>query len=452
MSSRTALLGRLAASTTAIGVAAAGALTLSAAPAAAAPKRIETPYAYQAWAYGTRVVAGSEQGAVGSGPTVRSLLGCTKVAPKQSYKNGLAQLGDNSMFSAAAVVSRAETYRRPARKVFGSRSHNQVADVVIGAADGPQLVVGSLRATANTYARNGKFGGGGNVSFLKLDVRGELPEQLDGPAQELVDAFDDNLNGAVKTVLEEARAAGVPVVIPGIGEISLGESYKRVNRRAVSVRTYALRVKLENGSVANIGHAFSRVRRDVPESVFSGRAHATEATMLQGNVRLGRLANIPLPCPGTNGRWTSVSEAGVNLPGAARLSGLRSQAFGVERSNGRTIGRTRSQIADVNLGGGQVVLSGIRGQVNVVADPRGRILSRTLRGTTVGSITVNGETQRVPGPGQRLVVPGVVRVEVAQRENLGTRGVAVTAARVTMLDGSGTVVNLGNARARINRS
>ena len=106
----------------------------------------------------------------------------------------------------------------------------------------------------------------------------------------------------------------------------------------------------------------------------------------------------------------------------------------------------------MNLGGGQVVLSGIRGQVNVVADARGRIVSRTLRGTTVGSITVNGETQRVPGPGQRLVVPGVVRVEVAQRENLGTRGVAVTAARVTMLDGSGTVVKLGNARARINRS
>ncbi|MGH3370193.1 MAG: hypothetical protein ACRDPR_09335, partial [Nocardioidaceae bacterium] len=73
------MLGRAAASITALAVAAAG--LLAATPAQAATARATTPFAYLGSAYGTQVSVGDpQQGGLASGRTAWSTLACTTMA------------------------------------------------------------------------------------------------------------------------------------------------------------------------------------------------------------------------------------------------------------------------------------------------------------------------------------------------------------------------------------
>jgi hypothetical protein len=76
-------------------------------------------------------------------------------------------------------------------------------------------------------------------------------------------------------------------------------------------------------------------------------------------------------------------------------------------------------------------------------------LVRSARGTQVGTITANGQVQTFPRTGV-LEIPGVARLErrvVTRSRN----GITVVALRVTLLDGSGAVIDLGEASLRITR-
>ncbi len=95
-----------------------------------------------------------------------------------------------------------------------------------------------------------------------------------------------------------------------------------------------------------------------------------------------------------------------------------------------------------------VVIRGIVAQANVKR-AHGDVV-RNAAGTTVGEVTVNGETRSFPDT-DVLEIPGVARLErhIVRRT---TNGIQVTALRVTLLDGSGAVLNLGQARLTIRGS
>ena len=69
--------------------------------------------------------------------------------------------------------------------------------------------------------------------------------------------------------------------------------------------------------------------------------------------------------------------------------------------------------------------------------------------TRLGSITAGGKTVTFPPTGV-LEIPGVARLEqhVVSRT---AHGIKVVALRVTLLDGSGAVINLGEAALQIGR-
>ena len=65
----------------------------------------------------------------------------------------------------------------------------------------------------------------------------------------------------------------------------------------------------------------------------------------------------------------------------------------------------------------------------------------------MGAIYVNGQIQKFPETGV-LEIPGVAKIESKVVERLRF-GIGVTALRITVLDGTGAVINLGNAQFQV---
>ena len=63
---------------------------------------------------------------------------------------------------------------------------------------------------------------------------------------------------------------------------------------------------------------------------------------------------------------------------------------------------------------------------------------------------IDGEEHAIPDPGQAINVPGVAKLEFF-RTVRSKRGLQVAALRVSLLDGTGAVIDLGQARTYIAR-
>lgn len=463
MRTRTTLLGRAAAAVTAAGVALSGALVMTAAPAQAAPKRIETPFAYMGSAFGTRVMLGDPSaGGLSSGRTAWTVLGCTAMAPTRNT-NDIASVDiDNTMIRVGAVESEVTSYRRPKRKLYGSRSTTRVAGLELGPADGPRLKFGAFTTVANAFNRNGRFGGDVNIDVLEVDHVGivESTGPLGEPLAQLLDAIDDGDNQLIEQVLAQAPADGIE--IPGLGTIyPAGESRIRKGPRKAVTQAWGFQVLLENGSRVVIGRAYAKIESAHPAGVFAGQAFGLEAKVADGVLNVGRNPNQILPCVGTGGRWRTNTLTRLEGPaGSLSARALTAEVLGNPRRDGSAVARARSSVADVVLGGGAIRIEGVKGQVNVFQNRRGKVTRRNIDGTWVGAIWVdqNGdgvfqtdERHSLEAPGDELRIPGVVFLKAGVRTDLGKRGVRVHALRVELLDRTGLVLHIGTARAKILR-
>jgi hypothetical protein len=92
-----------------------------------------------------------------------------------------------------------------------------------------------------------------------------------------------------------------------------------------------------------------------------------------------------------------------------------------------------------------VVLDGIVGRPSVTRTAHH--VTRRAQGTTVGSVTANGVARDLPKSGV-IQVPGVAKLETHLVHRSRT-GLSVTALRITLLDGSGAVIDLGRAQLKV---
>ena len=454
MTSRTTLLRRAAATVTAAGVALAGTVVLAATPSQAATKKYETPFAYQGSAYGTRVSAGDpNQGGVASGRTAWSVLGCTAMAPIRNDRgSNVGKVNANEFLQVGAVTSYTSSYRRPKKKVFGSRSVNKVADITLGPEDGPRLKFAALTTTAHAYNDKGRFRAAADINLVGVDAIGIVPDgsETPGPLGDLLDAIDEADNQAVEAIIEGAGTNGID--IPGLGKIyPAGSHTTPTSARGATANAYGIRVILENGSQVNIGRAWARIQTAYPAGVFAGHAYGYEAVVGEGVAGLGRTPYQNLPCIGTNGEWRANPLAEAPQHAQLNASALKAETFGKPFRDGRAIARARASVAEISLGGGALEIQGIVGQVNVFQNKAGRVIRRTLEGTRVAAIIADGEPQEIPAPGESLEIPGVAFIKAGVRQNLGKRGVRVHALQIKLLDGTGLVLNVGTAKAKILR-
>jgi hypothetical protein len=173
-------------------------------------------------------------------------------------------------------------------------------------------------------------------------------------------------------------------------------------------------------------------------------AASTETRSEDASVESGPQPLLKMPCLGTKGETRTKSTSATEPDPSLGAYEAHTEELGTQ-SGSSAHGFTQATISSASVGSGQLLLSGIVGRVNVTRSATG--LTKDIDGTTIGSALVNGQAIALPAL-DGFEIPGLVRVDT----NITTEvrnGLDVVSVRLTFLDGSGRVTDLGHARLAI---
>jgi hypothetical protein len=412
----------IALSTAAAGSLVAGLLVAPADAGTSAPaqKRARSPYALLASGYGTKLIGG--QVPAGSSQTSFTAFGCTTVTgiTRENHEAEVAIPGGGK-------VSGIKTTIWSAKKgaTYHSFSRSTIASVVLAQSGLGKVQIGAVRSLSHAFHNATGFHAVTRTSIGQLQFvpAGGAPQTLDLPTP------------------------GQPVTVPGLATISVGSSSRKVDGHGATANATTLKVDIiPSGTTLMVGHTAARALDGVKNGVFSGFSAATRASAADDHISSGRTPLTLMPCQGTGGRLLKKTVAHADLGDQIIVDGLHSQARGTQYAH-KSVAMERGTVAKLDIGGGQLVISGVVGQANVTRPRTGRA-HVSAKGTTVGTVTANGQQKSFPDTGP-LEIPGVAKIQPRIVKRLKGGGIAVVAVRVTLLDGTGAVLDLGVAKARI---
>lgn len=414
-------LGVLAASAGLIATALTAAPTTAASPAPVARQTVKTGFALFSTGVGSVVQGG--QLPAGSDGTAFTLIGCTVRAgiAKSNYVDETTVPGLGTL---SGVRTRLWTEKKG--DVVSSYSTHRIAELVI--ADNPMgtLTLEGVRSLSRAYHDGSQFRTESETQVAKIVLT-----PATGPEQVM-----------------EIPTPGQPLVVPGLARIAVGNKVVQRITDGVRVATDALDIKvIPTDTRARIAHTATRIQKGAPFGTFRGYSAAVRARALQDNTKVGRTPLSIMPCKGTKGMVKTKSIAALDLGGQAVVRGLDSEQMARQRP-GFATGYEQGNVAKVNLGEGQLVVKAIVGKANVTRTRD--TLVRNVKGTTVGSIVANGRTYSFPDSGV-LQIPGVAKLEESVSHKI-KNGISVIALRITLLDGSGAVIDLGLAEFQIRKA
>ena len=382
---------------------------------------VATKFAYGASGFGTQVKGG--QLPAGSGMTAFRPLGCTNLAglSKENHEaaSPLAGLG-----SASVIATRVWTTK--VGNVYSSYGRNTIANVTLGDASLGTLAIKGVTSQSRAFHNATGYHATTATTVTSISF---APAGM--PAQAL-----------------PVPTPGQSVDLPGLGTLYGGSSNKYERTTGAVAKANALKVYLTaTGSTVTIGHSEASISGGITVGLFHGSSYATTAKALASNLTSGQTPLTVMPCEGTNGVIRTKKLASVNLGGQAVVGAVTSSEMGKQKV-GVAYGWEKATVAKVTLGGGQVVITGIVGKANVTRN--GSLVKSNVTGTTVGKVLVNGEEMAFPDTGI-LEIPGVAKLQRAVVTKSRT-GISVVALRVSLLDGTGAVIDLGTAKLTIKRS
>lgn len=379
-----------------------------------------TSFAFRDTGFGTRVIGG--QLPAGSETTGHAAIGCTARAGV-SHGNDVAQVDVPGLGTVSGIRTRLWTTDH--HGVTASHASHTVASVALASSPLGSLTVDAITSRSRAFHDGHGFHAvtATSVGAITLTPPGGAPAQT-----------------------FPAPTPDQPVEIPGLATIYAGQSRTSHGATGAVADAYALRVDVvPTGTSVRVAHSHAEIHGGLLRGVFGGHSAATHVTTaLDGTVSSGPQPLTLMPCQGTYGTVHRQALAHLDLGGQLVVRGATSSERASQTAD-RAHGYERGSIARLNLGGGRLVVDGIVGKASVTRTPDG--LRRSARGTQLGTVTVDGQTRTFPKSGV-LEVPGLVKLE----RHLVTRttsGLRVVALRVTLLDGSGGVVDLGVADMRI---
>lgn len=419
--------------TTVLAALATGALVASLgliAPASGAPApagasrtsaKARSDIALKASAYGTRLTGG--QVPAGSGMTAFSVISCS-VTPGIERTNEVVTANLPGAGTVSGVTTRVWTRKSGAS--LHSYSRSTTAEVVL--ADSPlgKLSIRGVTSLSHAWHNATGFHAETSSSIGKIVLTPPVgdPQEFDIPTP------------------------GTPIIVPGVAQISLGASNESTNSSAASAWAAALRVKvLATGTDLVVARSRAVAVSGVKHGRFGGYSAGTEAEVLGGVLTSGRNPLSIMPCQGTKGQTLTRSDAHVDLGGGLVVDAVSSSQWG-KRYDRRSKAWERGSVAGINLGDGALKIDAVVGKATVIRKAGGGIV-RSAAGTSIGTITANGEPQDIPID-QTIEIPGVAKLEPKVVQRLAA-GLKVIALRITLLDGSGAVIDLGVAKTTIRR-
>ncbi|KAA1427646.1 choice-of-anchor P family protein [Nocardioides antri] len=392
--------------------------------AAAAPR--PTDFGLHAMGYGTAIKGGDIP--LSSGATGYAHISCTTLAGL-NRSNGLAQVELPGLGTIETLDTKVATIKR-GKKVTSIARHS-LAGITLVETELGSLALGAVSSKAKVW-----HDGSGFHSEVDSQVAGIVLTPPGGDPQVI-----------------EIPTPGQPVEIPGLLRITLGESKVTKKPGFIFARAQALLIEiLPTKTKVKVALSRARMTDDVVNSIMSGYAAGLKGKVLNTGddtiVTLGRTPTRPIPCEGTNGEVKATKTVDLNIPSAIEVGVAQAKVFGTQWGRRRARAWAEGSIASVSLGGGQLVIEGIKGRANVKRVP-GKLV-RNTRGTATLSITADGEQHTIP-PSGVLEIPGLAKLE----ENVTTMirgGIEVVALRVTLLDGAGAVIDLGVARVQVKKA
>ncbi len=396
--------------------------TAGTAPAALAAKphhhgsqsKAATPYAFRAISYGTRVRGG--QIPASSGTTSYQSIACTNR--------------------------------------LGTAKENQVATVDLpglGQVHGVRAATGTTGRGDNvaTYSTH-------EIASLSLDVPDVLALQVKAIQASSVASHDASGYHAttdvkvahiVLTVADQPAVdlpipkLGAPVVIPGLLSISIGREKRVTTGVSAMAKAEGLVIQvIPTHTTVRVAHTATKLDKGLKRGLFFGKSNATQIKALGNLVRSGPQPLQVIPCQGTGGKVRGKSLAAVNIPGVLAVTAAGASASG-SQDKSKANGFTSAVVAHADVLNGMLVLDAIRAKAHVVRT-RHDVKVDTV-GTTIGSVLLNGQPISLDVL-DGLEIPGVLTVAT----NVVTKkkaGVEVVAVRITLLDGSGAVIDLAHA-------
>jgi hypothetical protein len=387
------------------------------------PNPASTPYAMRGWGYGTIVVGGKVPAA--SAPTGFEVFGCTNrsdiVRENHEVAATLPQLG-----TVSAVETRAWTSREG--DTVSAYAQNSIGQVVLSDSPLGTLLLDAVTTTARAFHDASGFHTETNTDLAKLRFQPPI-----GPAQTLA-----------------LPAPGRPIDIPGVATITIAHALTKADANGARAFANGLKIKLHaTDTVVRVAHAVAQIDNGATAGLFHGSSYAVGGNAAAGILDLGRNPLLKMKCPGTGGLTRTKSLAGLDLGGQVVLGAAQSQDMAQQNAR-RAWGFETSKVASLSLGGGALRIEGVVGRVNVSRSGEGlRTLKSNTDGTSLGTIFVNGQEQAFPDTGA-IEIPGVAKIEPHVVEPL-KNGLSVTALRISVLDGTGAVINLGNAQLQIRK-
>ena len=371
--------------------------------------------------YSTRVVGGGLP--AGSDKTAFQVIGCNNRAGlnKTNYE---AQVDLSPLGMASAAKTRVWTTARDG--VVSSWSRNYIANVTLGSPTQGRIILEGVTSLSRTYHNSTGFHATTrtNVASVQVAAPGADPKPAALPAP------------------------GQKLEIPGLLSLELGNRVKRSGSERAVAAADALRITvLATGTKVTLAHSAARIESGVVSGLFRGSSYGSYINALDGRVISKKTPFHLTPCQGSDGVITGKDVLQVTPDGVVvRALTARQRS---DQSANRAYAWQEGSVARVNIGNGDIVVTGIVGRANLLW-ARGEGLETRIRGTQIGTLLVNGEARSIPRF-DTLTIPGVARFE-RDLVDRNQRSIKVVALRITLLDGSGVVLNLGRAHVSFTRS
>lgn len=381
---------------------------------------VRTDFALNAAGYGTLVSGG--QVPASSDSTAYTVIGCT-VRAGLSRSNFEAQVEVPGLGTLSGVRTRVWTEKKG--QVVSSYATHSIAEVLLAEGALGSVSIEGVRSMSRAFHTGTSFRTDTDTSIARIifTPTGGAPQELAVPTP------------------------GQPVVVPGLARIAVGNTVSAKILDGVRAAADAIDIRvIPSDTRARVAHTATKIQKGAPFGTFGGYSAGTRARGLGETVRSGRTPLSVMPCKGTKGVELTRAVARVNLGDQLVVRGIdtRQRASQVKGSGK---GYELANIAKVDLGDGALVISGIVAKANVSRN--GDTLVRNTAGTRVGSIVANGRSYTFPSTGV-IQIPGLVKIQdriVRRIKN----GISVIALRLTLLDGSGAVVDLGMAELQVRR-
>lgn len=400
------------------------AASLAATPAAAqaadrVSARPSSDIALSAWGFGTAADGGLLPGR--SSATAFEAIGCV-VKPGLDRRNSVAEADVPGLGTASGIGTHLWTRKR--NGALHSYSRNSIAGVTIARSGLGRLRVEGITSFSHAWHDRIGFHAATSTSIGRL-----VYVSPTGDRQEL-----------------DLPAPGHPVTAGPLAVLSVGGSSRRTTEDLASARATTLKIRvLPTVSTFTLGRSVARALAGVKNGRFGGFSAGTQVAALDSTLTSGRNPLSRMHCQGTDGQVESKTNLGGDLGGQIVVHAPASSQWAKRFARRSTVWE-KGQVAGLDLGGGQLVVDAVVGKATVTRTSTGR-LRRSTDGTTVGTVTAGGEPQTFPDTGV-LEIPGVARLE----QKVVTKvfgGLKVVGLRVTLLDGTGAVIDLGVARATL---